>query len=58
MIICLEVPEIGEALKKILRNPEYQEELGKAGRKYVRRTFGIEAATKKTVEVYRKVLKK
>ncbi|MHA1908838.1 MAG: glycosyltransferase family 4 protein [Candidatus Thorarchaeota archaeon] len=56
MIICLEVPEIAEALKDILRDSTLQEKLGKAGRKYVMDTFGIEAATEATIQVYNKVL--
>ncbi|MFW9957311.1 MAG: glycosyltransferase [Candidatus Odinarchaeota archaeon] len=57
MIICLEVPEIAEALKKILRDEKFQKELGRAGREYVISTFGIDAATDMTVQVYDKVLK-
>lgn len=58
MIICLDIPEIAEALKKILRNPSFQKELGKAGRKYVIANFGIDAATDKTLAVYNNVLRK
>ena len=56
MIICLEVPEIAEALKNILRDTALQERLGKAGRKYVMETFDIDAATEKTIQVYHRVL--
>jgi len=58
MIICLEVPEIAEALKKILRDEKFQKNLGEAGREYVMTTFGIDAATDMTVKVYEKLLKK
>jgi len=57
MVICLEVPEIAEALRKILRDENYQKELGKAGREYVVSTFGIDAATNKTIKVYNILLK-
>ncbi|MFW9848208.1 MAG: glycosyltransferase [Candidatus Thorarchaeota archaeon] len=56
MIICLEVPEIAENLKNILRNEYLQKELGKAGRKYVIDTYGIDAATDMTIEAYKSVL--
>ncbi|MGY5879562.1 MAG: glycosyltransferase family 4 protein, partial [Candidatus Thorarchaeota archaeon] len=49
MIICLEVPEIAENLKNILRDEELQKSLGRAGRKYVMETFGIDAATEITI---------
>ena len=54
----MDIPEIAEALKKILRNPSFQKELGKAGRKYVIANFGIDAATDKTLAVYNNVLRK
>lgn len=56
MIICLEVPEIAEALKRILRDEKLQRDLGKAGRKYVLSTFSIDAATDMTVQVYESLL--
>jgi glycosyltransferase involved in cell wall biosynthesis len=56
MIICLEVPEIAENLKNILRDRELQKSLGRAGRKYVIENFGIDAATEMTIRAYRKVL--
>jgi len=58
MIICLEVPEIAESLKNILRDETLQKSLGKAGRKYVMDTFDIDAATHKTIQAYYKVLTK
>jgi len=57
MIICLEVPEIAEALKNILRDEKLQKDLGRAGREYVMSTFGIDAATDMTIQVYEKLLK-
>ncbi|MFX1559536.1 MAG: glycosyltransferase family 4 protein [Promethearchaeota archaeon] len=56
MIICLEVPEIAENMKNILRDEDLQKKLGKAGRKYVMETFGIDTATDMTIRAYRKVL--
>jgi len=56
MIICLEVPEIAENLKKILRDENFQKSLGKAGRKYVLENFGIDVATDMTVNAYHVVL--
>jgi len=56
MIICLEVIEIADSLKKILRDEDLQKNLGKAGRKYVMETYGIDAATDMTIRAYHKVL--
>lgn len=56
MIICLEVPEIAENLKNILRDENLRKSLGKAGRKYVMETFGIDAATDMTIRAYHKTL--
>jgi len=56
MIICLEVPEIADSLKKILRDENLQKNLGKAGRKYVMETYGIDAATDMTIRAYHTVL--
>lgn len=56
MIICLEVPDIAENLKNILRDENLQKSLGMAGRKYVMENFGIDAATDMTIQVYQKVL--
>jgi glycosyltransferase involved in cell wall biosynthesis len=58
MVICLEVEEIAEALKKILGNQKYQRELGAAGREYVMKHFSIKAGTRQTLSVYRKLLRK
>jgi glycosyltransferase involved in cell wall biosynthesis len=58
MIICLEVPEITDALKKILGNAEIHRKLGAEGRQYVIRNFSIEAATEMTIRVYKKLLRK
>lgn len=58
MVICLEVEEIAEALKKILGDQEYQRELGSAGRKYVINHFGIEAATQQTLHIYQRLLRR
>ncbi|MFX1475982.1 MAG: glycosyltransferase [Promethearchaeota archaeon] len=56
IIICLEVEEIAEAMIKILGNEKYRQMLGAAGRKYVIENFSIDAATRKTIRVYKSVL--
>ena len=56
MIICLEVPEIADNLKHILRDEDFQKRLGKEGRKYVIDNFGIDAATDMTIRTYHTVL--
>ncbi len=58
MIICLQTEEIGKALIKILADEQYQHKLGLAGREYVMKNFSIEAGTRKTLQVYKDLLRK
>jgi glycosyltransferase involved in cell wall biosynthesis len=58
IIVVLKDEDIAEALKNVLRNPEYGKKLGMEGRQYIIENFSIQQGAAKTLKVYEQVLRR